>query len=232
MAKKTNAVEVLEIQSLRRQAMQVRLIGDTMLCTHQWSEKAKSEIRDKKAKKSKAGREACDARAEWDAAFYRDDEGNAALPVIMLKKALISAAHKDFGVTKGAVAQSVFVRGKSGGGYMTPIIGEPLPFEAPETEDAVRVGSGLSKSADLRYRPKWREWAIDVEIEFCPDIISAEQLLFLLTKSGFGVGLAEGRPEKMSGLDWGRFHPDLDNVKIGEPQDIQESIRRAMGGAQ
>src|SRR5437762_8837093 len=43
----------IEIPELELDVFHLRLVGDTTLISHKWSEKAKSEMRDKQAKKPK-----------------------------------------------------------------------------------------------------------------------------------------------------------------------------------
>jgi hypothetical protein len=75
--------------------------------------------------------------------------------------------------------------------------GEILKVENAEPfmrSDHVRIGI---KQTDIRYRPAYPAgWTIDVPITFDADVISLEQLMNLLERAGFSVGLCEHRPEK------------------------------------
>ena len=71
------------------------------------------------------------------------------------------------------------------------------------TEDTVRVGQG---SADLRYRPYFHEWAVNMEFEIDAELLRLEDLCNLIDRAGFGVGIGEWRPEK--GGEYGRFEVD------------------------
>ena len=63
-------------------------------------------------------------------------------------------------------------------------------------EDTVNVG-GMSKSADLRYRPQFDEWEIPLKIRFNKNgKYSIEQLLATVNMGGFAVGIGEWRPDK------------------------------------
>lgn len=114
------------------------------------------------------------------------------------KTALITAAHKDIGIEKTLVRKAVFLR------TLDP--GKVLPMEACDPvvrEDMVRVGAG---SADLRYRPQFDTWAVDIELEVDADLLKIEDILNLVNRAGFGVGIGEWRPEKNG--EFGRFEID------------------------
>ena len=67
--------------------------------------------------------------------------------------------------------------------------------------DMVRIGMG---TADVRFRPEFRDWSADVPIRFNEAVISVEQIVNLFNLAGFGVGIGEWRPEKDG--QWGMFH--------------------------
>ena len=75
-------------------------------------------------------------------------------------------------------------------------------------EDMVRVGQG---STDLRYRPYFYDWAVTTHWEVDNDLLQVHDLLTLLDRAGFGVGVCERRPE--TGGEYGRFRVD-DKFKV------------------
>ena len=56
------------------------------------------------------------------------------------------------------------------------------------------------------YRPEFQEWAMTLQLEFDSQALSQENILNLIERAGFGVGLGEWRPEK--GGEYGRFSVD------------------------
>ena len=69
-------------------------------------------------------------------------------------------------------------------------------------EDMVRIGLG---TADLRYRAEFREWHMDLVLEYnASGNLTLEQILNCVNAGGYSVGLGEWRPEK-DGV-FGRFH--------------------------
>lgn len=72
-------------------------------------------------------------------------------------------------------------------------------------EDMVRIGMG---SADLRYRAEFRNWHIDMILEYnASGDYTLENILNILNAGGYVVGIGEWRPEKDG--EYGRFHVEL-----------------------
>ena len=187
------------LKEISRNLATVRIVGISPMVQHQWSEKAKKQMRDKHAGKRTKTREVRDPQAECDAAAYRCSSGSYGFPADGLKKCLINAAHKDVGLEKTLLRKSLFVNSHDE-------VSNLLKLEAKDPvmrEDIVRVGAG---STDLRYRPEFKKWAITLSLEFDAESISISDVVNLLQRAGFGVGLGEMRPEKSG--DYGRFQVD------------------------
>jgi len=165
---------------------------------HQWSEKAKRMIREKHAGKKSKNRDIRDPEQECSDATYVTKDGKFAIPGMALKRAFISAAHKDIGIEKTLVRKALFVRIEDEDGL--------IPIEAKDPvmrEDVMRVGMG---STDLRYRPEFKKWGAVMTIEFDAELLTENDVIALVNRAGFGVGILEGRPEV--GRDFGRFEID------------------------
>lgn len=188
----------LNLKPIQRKQVTLRIIGTSPLVAHKWSEKAKDMMREKHAGKKTKNREVRDPHAEYEAAMYRMPDGRHAVPGMAIKRALISAAHKDLGIEKTLVRKAIFL-----------VIDDPMgyiPIECSEPfmrEDTMRVGQG---STDLRYRPQYDEWAMVVTFEIDAELLTLDDLISLIDRAGFGVGILEGRPEV--GRDFGRFMVD------------------------
>lgn len=180
----------LAIPDLNISTVLIRLVGDSPLICHAWSEKAKRQMRDKQMGKATAGKEHKDPNADYEAAFYRLDDGRPGFPCIAFKAAAVSGARqlKDMKMT--------FLRGAFHiDGELVPIEGEPQM-----REDMVRVGMG---TADIRYRPEFPEWSVVLPVKFNRNAITLEQVVGLFNVAGFAVGVGEWRPEKDG--PYGRF---------------------------
>lgn len=182
----------------------IRELPGSLLVVHQFSEKAKAEIRAKQGKKAKQAKEARDPIQEFEAAKYRNKDGAECVPVTAIKKAIVDAGTAMSDLKKVALRQAIFV---------SPTVdrsSDLIPIETPDgspaigemREDAVTIGMG---KRGLTYRPEYKEWMLRVTVEFNTRLISKEQLLALMTFAGWGVGICEGRPQKTSALGWGRF---------------------------
>ena len=86
----------------------------------------------------------------------------------------------------------------------------PIEGKSNMREDMVRIGMG---TADVRYRPEFKEWRVKLPIRYNEDAISLDQIVNLFNLGGFGVGIGEWRPEKR-GVH-GMFHvaTESDNRK-------------------
>ena len=174
------------------------------LVIHAFAEKAKQDIRDKQQKKAKKAQTERHPQAESNASRYMDQNGRECAPITALKKAIITAATAFADVTKVGLRQALFVDSVvSPGSSLVPIENlDGTPAIGVMREDAVTIGIN---TRGLAYRPEYREWRLQISIEFNPRIVSREQLLALVDQAGWGVGICEGRPERSSALGWGRF---------------------------
>jgi len=81
-----------------------------------------------------------------------------------------------------------------------------MDCDEPEMrEDPVTVGQG---SADLRYRPYFYRWAVDVTCVLDVEVMTVKSLIILVNRAGFGIGIGEWRPDSKKGGDHGRFEID------------------------
>jgi hypothetical protein len=194
-AKKAEQMIGINIPQIAIQHLKVKVVGDSPLITHAWNPKAIQQIKDKQGRKATTGKEARDPQADYEAAFYRTDDGKPAMRSIAFKDAMVSACRDaDYKMTEARGRFHVE-------GELVEIIGEPR-FR----EDMVRVGMG---TADIRYRPEFVEWSTTLPITYNSTRVSPEQIINLLNVAGFGVGVGEWRPEKNG--QYGRFHVALEN---------------------
>lgn len=187
--------QTVTLKPINRKTLGITIEGTSILVTHGWSPLNLEAIRRKKAGQKTKTRTVCDPQAEAEAATYRTMDGRFGVPVTALKSSIISAAHKDIGIEKTLVRKSFFILCEDTRGVL------PIRCEEPVIrEDNVRVGMG---AADLRYRPEFRDWECDIEIEYDADNLTPEDIVNLINRAGFGIGICEFRPEK--GGDWGRY---------------------------
>lgn len=202
----TNGKKVLK--SIKRQLINVRLIGVSPLIQHKWADKARELIRLKQqsGKKTK-DRELRIPKDEGEAAMYRTANGKPGVLAVSIKAAVIEAAHQDLGIPRTLVRKSLFIH-PMGREVVVPLETSSGKGKVEYTieEDMVRVGQG---SADLRYRPYFYDWAVKTAWEVDSELLKEDDLLTLLDRAGFGVGIHEWRPEK--GGEHGRFMIDTNH---------------------
>ena len=215
--KKTEAPLLIHPPQFKRLKFWIR--GTSPLVQHAWSEKALRMLRMTAAERKKEPKVARDPEGEGKAACHRTKGGGYGIPAMAIKAALCAAAHKDLGLPRTTVQKALhFDRS------------DILPMECDEPgvnakkgtgvpirEDIVRVGMNQT---DLRYRPEFISWAVPVSLKFDASFLSAQDVINLATRAGFGVGLHENRPEK--GGEWGMFEVDPDRpVEIEDIKTVQ-----------
>jgi len=200
---------IITLREIKVDDVELRIVGTSPVVQHKWIEKMKKQIRDKKLGVKTKNREKCDPNQEYlDATYVGAETGKHGVPCDAIKKCMVNAAHKDIGIEKTLVRKAIFVvpqdRDNTDNRDLVLFDKADDPIMR---EDIVRVGSG---SADLRYRPEFRNWSIIFTVQVNTDDVPVESLMNLLNRAGFGVGLQEMRPEK--GGDYGRFQIDKDYV--------------------
>lgn len=187
----------IELPKLDLQQFVVQIVGDSPLICHAWSAKAKKAMLDKQMKKAKQAKAAKDPETDFEESLYPID-GGYGFPAVAFKSAMVGACRFADGMKMTEARGAFHIVGE-----MVRIIGEPTP-----REDMVRVGMG---TADIRYRGEFKEWSANLTIDFNAGVISAEQIVNLLTLAGFGVGVGEWRPERNG--SFGRFHVATEETK-------------------
>ncbi|MBQ8962667.1 MAG: hypothetical protein IJ089_02555 [Clostridia bacterium] len=194
----------LVIPPIETKTFNVKLVGDSSLIVHKWSEKAMKMILDKQTKKAGTGKEAKDPWADYCDSMYwltekptnptEDDiaEAKFGFPAKAFKACAIDAGFQQGIIPKKTTARGAF-----------HILGEMVEIEGQPRirEDMVRIAMG---TADIRYRGEYPEWSVVLTIRYNPRAMSAEQIINLLNFGGFSNGVGEWRPEKNG--DHGTFH--------------------------
>lgn len=213
MAKKEETV--VEIRPLDIQRVNIRIVGDTPLIVHSWSEKAKKEILDKQMKRTVTkSKDARDPYADFlssmywitdkpkentEKAFEKAVKNGAkwGFPTNAIKQAGNSAAYRLGWVKNQMALRSTY--------FITSEFGELAEIKGsiPEIrEDNVTIGMG---TADLRYRAEFKNWYMDLQLEFnASGSLTLEQIINIINVGGYGCGLGEWRPER-DGI-FGRYH--------------------------
>jgi hypothetical protein len=206
MAKATVSMIIPEIK-LERHTLY--LIGNAPLIVHAFPEKARKQMLDKQMKQAKGGRDAREPYAEIEAARYRLPDGRDGFPAVGFKAAAVTACTSLADVTKVAARQAFRVEGmpmNAGGiiegAFVRTALVPLIAHEPTIREDVVRL-SGPSRAAEMRYRPEYSVWGVELNIVINPQVISIGQLGSMFQAAGHGVGIGDYRPERQG--DCGTF---------------------------
>lgn len=205
MAKKVVETEQqIIIPAMKIKTMNLRIVGDSPLICHAWSEKAKRMMLQRQTRKASTGREVKDPFVDFIESLYwltpkpetptMEDVMNArfGFPTVAFKAAAVDGAYQSGIVDKKTTLRGAF-----------HVLGEFAEIEGTPImrEDMVRIGMG---TADLRYRGEFTEWSTTLHIQYNEGAISIEQICNFFNVGGFACGIGEWRPSK-DGV-YGRYH--------------------------
>lgn len=207
MATKKAATEVIEIRPIEIKKVTIRIVGDTPLIMHAWSEKAKrmmleAQMGVAKGKKKDAKNPVDDfiRSMYWltpmpeDGTMESFEEAivNGArfgFPVTAFKQAAISAAYRmGWAKDKMSMRGAFFIDSDENGMI-------EIHSDTPEMrEDMVKVGMG---TADIRYRGEFKNWYADLTISYNANgQYSLENIVNIINAGGYVCGVGEWRPER------------------------------------
>lgn len=190
----------LLVKPIKVSRLRFGIRGTSPLIQHAWSDKGLKMLRMTAAERRKQPKEARNPEAEAESAMYRTEAGEPGFPILAFKAALIGAAHKDLGLEKTLVRKSLFIPCRDANKCVPMVASDPIC-----REDVVRVGQNQT---DLRYRPEFTDWKVTITCEVDLTALSEQDIVNLVNRAGFGVGVCEWRPEK--GGEYGRFEIDTD----------------------
>ena len=211
----TKKTEVIEIRPIEIKKVTVRVVGDTPLIMHAWSEKAKrmmleAQMGIAKGKKKEVKNPADDfiRSMYWltpmpeDGTMESFEEAIAngarfGFPVTAFKQAAISAAYR-MGWAKDKMSmRGAFYIDSDENGMIE------IHSDTPEMrEDMVKVGMG---TADIRYRGEFKNWYADLTISYNANgQYSLENIVNIINAGGCVCGVGEWRPERDG--QYGMFH--------------------------
>lgn len=214
MAKKE---ELIEIRPIEVKKVNLRLVGDTPLIMHAWSEKAKRMMLEAQMGVSKGKKKEpknpiddfirsmywlSEMPTEMTEEGYMDAIEKGArfgFPVTAFKQAAISAAYRmGWAKDKVSLRGAFFIDSDENG--MIEIHSDTPTMR----EDMVKIGMG---TADIRYRGEFANWYADITISYNANgQYSLENIVNIINAGGYVCGVGEWRPEKDG--QYGMFHVD------------------------
>ncbi len=198
----------VEIKAPNLQTIEVAIEGTAPYVQNKFSEKSRQLMRQTQeagsAGRGKKPRDAKDFQACYENAKHKAKGGWVGIPAPAFRNAMISACRiVGFQMTRAKLAVFVEADGFDEGDG-TPLVkitkGEPTYHEG-----YVRNESGV---VDIRPRPMWREgWQAIVRVTYDVDMFAQQDVINLLARAGYQVGVGEGRPDskKSAGMGWGTF---------------------------
>jgi hypothetical protein len=201
-------MEAVEIKPIALKTVSVRVEGISRLVTHKMSERTKQALRDAHQGKKEKVKGKREPETEYEEAIYQLTNGRYGTSARSFKNAICGAAHKDTGIPRTVVQQSIYVYAD---GVDKDDGTELIAFETPGPkfhEGKVKVKNG---STDLRYRPAYDQWSAVLRIQYDSDWLRLDTLINLIEKAGWKQGINEDRPGQ-SGGDWGRFRVVRDEI--------------------
>ena len=202
-AKEKNVINVTAPNIKRAE---FKLKGTAPFVMARFSEKAKRMMMEKMAAgsqaKSKKIREARDFDQDVRDALHLGLKGNAGVPAGAFRNAMISACRL-VGFKMTLAKLSIFVEADD----FDVVDGVPLVNIHGDWERMDMHTRNATGVVDIRCRPMWREWSINLRVKWDGDQFSLIDITHLLMRAGIQVGLGEGRPDSKSsnGLGFGTF---------------------------
>lgn len=210
----TKKTEVIEIKPIEIAKLNIRIVGDTPLIMHAWSEKAKREMLEaQQGKKKGKAKERKNPVVDFINSMYWltekpdvdsdmkeeecEERFNKAIaegakfgfPVTAFKQAAISAAYR-LGWSKDKMSlRGVFFIDSDENGMVE------IKSDVPEMrEDMVKIGMG---TADIRYRGEFKNWYADLTISYNVNgNYDLNSIINIINAGGYVCGVGEWRPER------------------------------------
>ena len=207
MANAKEAKSVVTITPPNFQKIKLTLEGTAPLMQARFSAKAMQAMMSKMVAGSTANKgnkkDARDFGDDFKQAMHVSTDGWIGVPASAIRNACIDVCRM-VGFKMTHAKMSVFVECDG----FDKVDGQPLiklDAPAPErTEMATRNATGV---ADIRIRPMWRKWKLNIVLRFDADQFTASDVVNLMARAGEQVGIGEGRPfsKQSNGMGYGTF---------------------------
>jgi hypothetical protein len=130
------------------------------------------------------------SRLEFLGGLYLNEDHEPCWPGENIEAMLIEAAKKD---KLGRAFRAGLL---SNGLWPLEYVGPKNPDELWKNRNFVDVRPvRVQSSRIMRTRPIFREWQLNFEIQFLPELISKKSIVQAIEVAGFGVGLSDFRPK-------------------------------------
>jgi len=200
-------VEAVTISPPNFQRIKLTLEGTAPLMQARFSGKAMQAMMAKheagSTARKGAKKEARDFDEDFKQAMHISEDGWIGVPAAAIRNACIDVCRM-VGFKMTHAKMSIFCEADG----VDVVDGQPLikldANEPERTEMAVRNATGV---CDIRVRPMWRKWKLQVVLRFDADQFTSSDVVNLIARAGEQVGIGEGRPysKQSNGLGYGIF---------------------------
>lgn len=206
MLDKTKKTEIVAITAPKIQTASFKLIGTAPFVQARFSQKAKLAMMAKMeaggTAKGKKVRDARDFDQDCKDAMHIGVDGKNGVPAGAFRNAMISACRL-VGFKMTLAKLSIFVEADT----FDAVDGVPLVHLHGDWERLDMHTRNATGVVDIRVRPMWRKWHIDLRVKYDADQFTLTDVTNLLMRAGVQVGIGEGRHDSKSstGLGFGTF---------------------------
>ncbi len=213
--KKENQKSSIVIEQPSSMIVTLEIKGTAPLLQHCFGQKAIEQMLRKHMGLS-VQREAKKPAEVIESATVRNVDGKVCLPPTAIKKAMLSAAAQIKGLKKTQLRSQVYVCGGS----------IPISYSRMVPQMDMCRTSGMGRTPDVRFRPRFEDWSARLRIEFA-DQIQVQTVVDLLQRAG-RVGVGEWRPERDG--EFGTFEVSRNIIDAKEIAEVAKacapSLRR------
>ncbi len=204
--------QVCAIEAPDMRVIEIPIEGTAALMMNRFSSKMKDKllaehVAGSAAKQKGKAKPAKDVMALFQNARYTCTPPGSrpwdGIPCSSIRNALVRCC-SIVGFHMTAAKQSIFILAEGADDLeklpLVKIISDP-----PEVDE--RIVRNANKQPDVRIRPRYNEWRMNIRVRYDASIFTAKDIVNLMMRAGIQNGLGEGRPfSKLStGIDLGTF---------------------------
>lgn len=198
--------ETVTISAPRITTAEFKIVGTAPFVQARFSAKSKQAMMSKMEQgstaKGKRIRDARDFDQDCRDAMHIGTDGKSGVPAGAFRNAMISACRL-VGFKMTLAKLSIFVDADT----FDAVDGVPLVHLHGDWERLDMHTRNATGVVDIRVRPMWRHWHINLRVKYDADQFTLTDVSNLLMRAGVQVGIGEGRPDSKSstGLGFGTF---------------------------
>lgn len=175
----------------------LNLKGQTPLLMHRFSEKAQDMMLGKQMGKAQGKKAKKDPEEDFLQAMYVIGERPKTTEALKRTKFGVPAIWFKQAAVRGAKVNDMAMTDARCAFFVLPTHGDLVELECSTPKpraDPVRV----QQTADIRIRPEFEKWALQLKIEYNARLVSAEQLISWFIAAGKFNGVGDWRPNGRS----------------------------------